>query len=183
MKFPALQKPNAFVASITVLPFQFGRAFPISRCTPNGTAKMIVSAASASRSDRATTVGPIARACSANASGARRLATVTSMFLRAKAWARAWPILPNPTIAYFIMFFRSWVRTKVREATAPGSDLRHASIDGEIHTGDVRTLIGSKEHDCCRDFLGHASAAHWDLRGELCGRLLGLFGGKACRRR
>ena len=142
-----------------------------------------MSASSASRSDLATTVGPIARACGANASGGRRLATVTSMFLRAKAWARAWPILPNPTIAYFIMFLRSRVRTKVREATAPGSDLRHASIDGEIHTGDVRTFIGSEEHDCCRDFLGHASATHWDLRGELCGRLLGLFSGKARRRR
>ena len=33
------------------------------------------------------------------AQAGRRLATVTSMFLRAKAWARAWPILPNPTIA------------------------------------------------------------------------------------
>jgi hypothetical protein len=31
--------------------------------------------------------------------GGRWLATDTSMFLRAKAWARAWPILPNPTIA------------------------------------------------------------------------------------
>jgi len=50
-------------------------------------------------SDLATTLGPIARACGANASGGRRLATVTLMFLRAKAWARAWPILPNPTIA------------------------------------------------------------------------------------
>src|ERR1039457_5469942 len=29
------------------------------------------------------------------------------------------------------------VRTKVREATAPGSDLRHASIDGEIYAGDI----------------------------------------------
>src|SRR5579871_5854037 len=65
-----------------------------------------------------------------------------------------------------------------REAAAPGSDLRHASIDGEIHTGDVRTFIGSKEHDCCRDFLGHASATHWDLRGELGDRLLGLFSGE-----
>ena len=66
---------------------------------PERIAKIIVSASSASRSDLATTVGPIARACGANASGGRRLATVTSMFLRAKAWARAWPILPNPTIA------------------------------------------------------------------------------------
>src|SRR5450755_4314645 len=78
---------------------QLGRAFATSRCSPNGTAKMTVSASSASRSDFATTVGPIARACGANASGGRRLATVTSMLLRAKAWARAWPILPNPTIA------------------------------------------------------------------------------------
>ncbi len=50
---------------------------------------MIVSASSASRSDWATTVGPIAWACGSSASGDRRLATVTSMFLRAKAWARA----------------------------------------------------------------------------------------------
>ena len=82
---------------------------------------------------------------------------------------------PNHTVDDRLLLFR--------EATAPGSDLRHASIDGEIHTGDVRTFIGSKEHDCCRDFLGHASATHWDLRGELCGRLLGLFSGKARRRR
>jgi predicted dinucleotide-binding enzyme len=32
---------------------------------------------------------PVKRACGANASGSRRLGTVTSMFLRAKAWARA----------------------------------------------------------------------------------------------
>ena len=87
---------NAFIASMIVLPFQLGRAFATSRCSPNGTARMIMSASSASRSDLATTVGPIGRASVANASGPRRLATVTSMFLRAKA--RAWPILPNPTI-------------------------------------------------------------------------------------
>src|ERR1700722_13303072 len=187
---------NEFIASMTVLPFQLGRAFATSRCSPNGTAKMIVSAASASRSDLATTVGPIARACGANASGCRRLATLTSIFLRAKAWAKAWPILPNPTIAYFIMCCRSQVRTKICEAwshdwrgwrashgTAPGSDLRHSPIDGEIHAGDVRTFIGGEECDCCRNFLGHASATHWDLRGELCDRLLGLFCGEARRRR
>jgi hypothetical protein len=60
---------------------------------------MIVSASTAFSRDLATTVGPIARACGANASGGRRLATVTSTLLRAKAWARAWPILPNPKIA------------------------------------------------------------------------------------
>src|SRR5258708_2291099 len=78
---------------------QLFREFATSGCSPKGTAKMIVSALSASRSDLATTVGPIARACGANASGGRRLATATSMFLRAKAWARAWPTAPNPTIA------------------------------------------------------------------------------------
>src|SRR3984893_16603539 len=65
---------------------------------------------------------------------------------------------PNHTVDDRLLLFR--------EATAPGSDLRHASIDGEIHTGDVRTFIGSKEHDCCRDFLGLASAAEWNLRSE-----------------
>jgi hypothetical protein len=61
---------NVFIASMTVLPFQLGRAFATSPCTSNGTAKMIVSAPSASRSHLATTVGPIARACGANASAA-----------------------------------------------------------------------------------------------------------------
>ena len=84
--------PNAFVASMIVLPFQLGRAFATSRCSPNGTAKMMVSASTASCSDLGTIVGPIARACGANASGDRRLATDTSMFLRAKARARAWPL-------------------------------------------------------------------------------------------
>ena len=44
---------------------------------PERDAKMIVSASSASRRDSATTVVPITRACGANASGGRRLATVT----------------------------------------------------------------------------------------------------------
>jgi len=70
---------------------------------------------------------------------------------------------------------------RVTEPT--GSDLRHASIDGKIYTGDVRAFIGGEERDCCGDFLGHASAAHWDLRGELCDCLRGLFSGKARRRR
>ena len=79
------------------------------------------------------------------------------------------------------MFLRSRVRTKVREATAPGSDLRQASIDGEIHAGDERTFIGGEERDGGRDFLRLAPATHWDLRGKLGGRLLGLFSGKARR--
>jgi hypothetical protein len=55
-----------------------------------------MSASSASCSDLAKTVGPIARACGTNSSGGRRLATVTSMLLRAKARASAWPIRFNP---------------------------------------------------------------------------------------
>src|ERR1700727_2495586 len=65
----------------------------------------------------------------------------------------------------------------------PGSDLRHASIDSEIHAGDERTFIGGEERDGSRDFLWLASATHGDLRGELCDRLLDLFSGKARRRR
>src|SRR5580693_4838118 len=77
------------------------------------------------------------------------------------------------------MFLRSRVRTQVREATAPGSDLRHASIDGEIHAGDERTFIGGEEHDGRCDFLGLASAAKRNLRGELSCRPFCLFSGEA----
>jgi len=49
--------------------------------------------------------------------------------------------------------------------TVPGSDLRHASIDGEIYAGDVGTFIGGEEHQGRRDFLGLASAAERNLRG------------------
>src|SRR3546814_6072932 len=59
------------------------------------------------------------------------------------------------------------------------SDL--ASIDGEIHAGDVRTFIGGEEGDGRRDFLWLASATHRDLRSELGGRLLGLLRRKARR--
>src|SRR6202030_3215970 len=77
------------------------------------------------------------------------------------------------------MFLRCRVRTKVREATAPGSDLRHASIDGEIYAGDERTFIGGEEHNGGCDFLGLASAAERNLRGELSCRLFCLFSGEA----
>src|ERR1700744_2391386 len=74
------------------------------------------------------------------------------------------------------MFLRCRVRTKVREATAPGSDLRHAPIDGEIHAGDERTFIGGEKRDGGRDFLGLAPAAERNLRGGLSCR---LFSGEA----
>jgi len=41
---------------------------------------------------------------------------------------------------------------RVTEPT--GSDLRHASIDGKIYTGDVRAFIGGEERDCCGDSSG-----------------------------
>src|SRR5271154_4948148 len=66
------------------------------------------------------------------------------------------------------------------DGTAPRSDLRHASIDSEIHTGDVRTFIRGEEHDCCRNFFGFTSAAEWNLRDELVSRLLGLLRSEAC---
>src|ERR1700675_872240 len=79
--------------------------------------------------------------------------------------------------------FHDWRGWKTCHGTATGADLRHASIDGEIYSGDVRTFIGGEERDGSRDFLWLASATHWDLRGELCDRLLDLFSGKARRRR
>src|ERR1051326_2702796 len=70
-------------------------------------------------------------------------------------------------------------RPEASHWTGPGSDLRHASIDGEIHAGDERTFIRGEERDGSRDFLGLAPATHWDLRGELGDRLLDLFRGEA----
>jgi hypothetical protein len=64
----------------------------------------------------------------------------------------------------------------------PVLNLRQASIDWEIYTGDERTFIAGEEYDSNCDFLGLASAAEGNLRGELLGRLLGLFSGKARRR-
>jgi hypothetical protein len=64
---------------------------------------------------------------------------------------------------------------------APGSDLRHASIDGEIHAGDVRTFIGGEERDRSRDFLWLAPATHRDLRRQTGRPLARLAQGKARR--
>src|ERR1700692_1822179 len=82
--------------------------------------------------------------------------------------------------------FTVWTFCSVLIGVSPilcdaGSDLRHASIDGEIHAGDERTFIGGEECDGSRDFLWLAPATHWDLGGKLGGRLLGLLSGKARR--
>ena len=61
---------------MTVLPSQLGRAFATSRCSPNGTARMMCRPR-LHPAALATARGPIARACGANAPAGRRLATVT----------------------------------------------------------------------------------------------------------
>jgi hypothetical protein len=48
-------------------------------------------------------------------------------------------------------------------ALTPGSDLRHASIDSEIHAGDEGAFIGGEKRDGSRDFFWLAPATHWDL--------------------
>jgi len=45
---------------------------------------------------------------------------------------------------------------------------------------DIRTFIGGEEHDSGRNFVGFTSAAKWNLRDELVGRLLGLLRSEAC---
>src|SRR4051812_45690510 len=71
----------------------------------------------------------------------------------------------------------------VESTMARSSALRHAAVDGEVDAGDVGAFIGGEERDGRGDLPGQASAAHRDLRGELRGRLLGLFGGEARRGR
>src|SRR5580704_18727019 len=89
------------------------------------------------------------------------------------AVAKPIPLLPPVTTAIFpanfcpllllIIFYPFVVSVLVVDMNSHVLDLRHAAIDGEIHAGDVRTFIGSKEHDDCRDFLGLASAAERNL--------------------
>ena len=57
--------------------------------------------------------------------------------------------------------------------------MRHAPIDGEFYAGDVGAFFGGEKHDRGRNFLGLASAAEWNLRGEPDYRLFHHFGGDA----
>src|SRR6202023_1037450 len=61
------------------------------------------------------------------------------------------------------LFFRFLSQLDLRSVL----DLRQASIDGEIYTGDERTFIGAEEYDGSCDFLGLAPATLWDRRGDL----------------
>src|ERR1700753_4065572 len=47
-----------------------------------------------------------------------------------------------------------------------GSDLRHAAIDGEFHARNVGTFRGGEELYDGSDFIGLASSAERNLRGE-----------------
>src|SRR5690606_26866561 len=88
-----------------VFPRQLGSAFATSRCDSKRTAKKTISALTASASVLGMIVGPIAAAADAKLSGARVVATDTSMPLRANALARAFPILPKPIIEYDTTLF------------------------------------------------------------------------------
>lgn len=185
---------NEFIASMIVLPLQVGRTFAISRCFPNGIARMIVSASTASCSDLATTVGPISRACDSNSSGDRRLATVTCIFCERRPRRepfRSFRILQlhssrcSPILVSNVRLVKRHPRPggAGMPALEPRRlDLRPASIDGKIRPGDIGAFIGSEKHDRGRDFLGLAPTTHRNLRGELSDSLLSLFSGKTRRR-
>ena len=93
---------------------------------------MIVSASSASRSDLATTVGPIARACGANASGGRRLATATLMTGEG----------PGESLAY-----RTESYNRIAHSTSPirvdidSPAFNGAGLSVSLH-GDLREIFG-----------------------------------------
>src|SRR6202521_4202925 len=63
--------------------------------------------------------------------------------------------------------------------TTSGLDLRHASIDGKLHAGNVRTFIGGEKHHGSRNFFRLTSPTERNLRDKLLGSLLGLFGSEA----
>ena len=125
---------------------------------------MIVSASSASRSDLATTVGPIARACGANASGGRRLATVTFDVLTGKGVGECLAYLAESynCVAHMFSFgLPSPTALRIIEWSAVGrsaSDLRQAAVDGDLaggHEAAVRRREkGSRRPDLRR--IGHA---------------------------
>ena len=68
-------------------------------CDSKCTARKMMSALTASVSFLGMIVEPITAAAGAKLCGSRVVATDTSMLLRANALAKAWPILPKPTIA------------------------------------------------------------------------------------
>jgi len=65
----------------------------------DGSDQMIEALDQSSASVLGMIVGPIAAAADAKLFGSRVVATDTSMPLRAKALAKAWPTLPKPMIA------------------------------------------------------------------------------------
>ena len=90
------------MASTTILPFQSSSCLATFWWAEKGTARKIISAPAASRTDRAETLGPSSFVKDESVSGPRELAMATAMFLWAKARASAAPMSPEPMMACFI---------------------------------------------------------------------------------
>ena len=96
---------EALEADTIILAVPFGENREVAKALPSWKGKTIIDAMNSfpipsEELDGLPSSAFVAKSfAGAKASGGRRLATVTLIFLRAKAWARAWPILPNPTIA------------------------------------------------------------------------------------
>src|SRR6185312_15121397 len=136
-----------------VFPCQVGSAFATSGCDPKRTAKKMMSALTASASVSGMIAGPIAAASAAKLSGARVVATDTSMPLRANALARALPILPKPIIAELIEI--SFVFSLRSEPVAAARLNRLA--------GHPVAFIGSQESHDGGDFRRLAKASQRNL--------------------
>src|ERR1035438_8711396 len=84
--------------------------------------------------------GPIAAAADAKLSGARVVATDTSMPLRANALARAWPILPKPMIAKLIETSPFFGSDRVR--STPLLSLTFRALRVRVQLGSQEARVG-----------------------------------------
>src|SRR5450830_465369 len=172
-----------------VFPFQVGNTFATSGCASKRTARKTMSAVTASASFLGMIWEPIAAAADAKLSGARVVATDTSMPLRANALAKAWPILPKPIIAYLIR--SPWVYRALRRAEqsngAPGrraSELCKTAVNGDLAGGHEAAVRRSEKGGHGRDFcrISHTlkrSHRRVGLLARLAQRFLREF---SCRR-
>src|SRR6185437_11623761 len=141
-----------------VFPCQVGSAFATSGCDPKRTAKKMMSALTASASVSGMIAGPIAAASAAKLSGARVVATDTSMPLRANALARALPILPKPIIAElieisFVFSLRSELVAAARLDRLAGHPVAFIGSQERHDGGDFRRLAKASQRDLGLDRL------------------------------
>src|SRR5450830_1632838 len=175
-----------------VFPFQVGNTFATSGCASKRTARKTMSAVTASASFLGMIWEPIAAAADAKLSGARVVATDTSMPLRANALAKAWPILPKPIIAYLIR--SPWVYRALRRAEqsngAPGrraSELCKTAVNGDLAGGHEAAVRRGEKGRHGRDFcrISHTlkrSHRRVGLLARLAQRFLREFGRRRPRR-